>query len=105
MLGYLLVKIQSGQEYDSVHLIKEEISDKLSFVDVKVKGDWIVACTEIDSRIPIWQLALDLEVKGEIVGYGFGPDHEAVTKDILQMLVKRGAVSNSDSDFIKAVIN
>lgn len=93
MVGCLLVKIQQIQENDSVGLVMQQIARKLDTDLISKKNDWIIAYAQMDSKIPVWQLAFELEVSGKVVGYGFGSTFQDAKNDVFHVLSRRVDIS------------
>ncbi len=54
------------------------------------KEQWVISVIyDQKNKSDIWQAALELELAGEKVGYGFGSTMEETTKDVAQLLMKR----------------
>ncbi|CQR47217.1 hypothetical protein BN1058_01523 [Paraliobacillus sp. PM-2] len=91
MIGCLMI-------YSGLH--KEVVIDKVIKMIkpdyICKRQDWIVTYNyHQDNKINIWQAALELELDGEIVGYGFGSTIEEAKEDVSELLARRDGLEQS----------
>ena len=48
----------------------------------------------VNEKVPIWQVVLDLEIENIVTGYGFGQTFSEAKTEALQFLVKRTSHHN-----------
>ncbi|WP_017473717.1 hypothetical protein [Amphibacillus jilinensis] len=59
--------------------------------------EWLCINVQADSKIPVWQMALDLEWANVTTGYGFGDNFDRAKADAIITLTKRTEVKISRS--------
>ncbi len=72
---------------------KEAIIDKvvhrISPNHLCKRNGWIITFAYHNNKTIVWQTALELELDGQVVGYGFGSTMEEVKEDVFRLLIKR----------------
>ncbi|SEO66538.1 hypothetical protein SAMN04488134_110111 [Amphibacillus marinus] len=51
--------------------------------------DWLCIFVEVESKIPLWQIVLNLEWKETTTAYGFGNTENEARQNAIEVLAKR----------------
>lgn len=62
---------------------------KIEILEASNQNEWTIVFIKIESKIPVWQLALELELQETLMAYGFGDGKEQAKADALRILAKR----------------
>ncbi|MFB1052139.1 hypothetical protein [Paraliobacillus sp. JSM ZJ581] len=86
MIGCLMIYVNER----NIEIVIDKVMRMINPNYMCKREEWIVTYIyDQDNKLNIWQAALELELEGEKVGYGFGTTMEEAKEDVAQILMKR----------------
>lgn len=81
--------IFSAKEHALHSEVMENLNEKFTLLDIVHHLELLIVYVKIESKVPVWQFVLELELQGMITAYGFGEEKRQAKKDALRVLRKR----------------
>lgn len=92
MVCCLMIQVEHAQPTESViDKVIQMINPDYFFK----RNEWIVTYANHDNKLLVWQAALELELEGTVVGYGFGSTIDEAREDVYRVLWKRIGIDRS----------
>ncbi|WP_067840800.1 hypothetical protein [Amphibacillus sediminis] len=89
MVGCLLINKHEWQQNSNDLKFFTAFEQSITFSSIQGYPDWICLKLEVEDKIPVWQLALELEWTNTTTSYGFGETLAEAKKAAIETLTKR----------------